>query len=151
MTRAIIGIVFASTMAWAGDWSDYKPTSISKAWSDATIVEGTDYTIETLNVKYVVEATYRGEHREIGPARLELLRKWVKSLHYPKEYAQMFEHEIGIQAGQEKYWLPLQNELVESFAQEATTGSRVRLYIMYIGAVKSECLFVVNRFQILPN
>jgi hypothetical protein len=151
--RASVAItcLIISATAWAQNWSDYKPASVSKAWSEATIVKGTDYTVETLNVKYVIEATYRGEHREIGPARLELVRRWVKALRHPTEFAQMFEHEISIQSGQETYWLPLQNTLVEPFAQEATPGSRLRLYIMYIGAVKSDRLFVINRFQVLPK
>ena len=42
------------------DWSDYKPSTIAKAWSETTVIKGTDYTIETRDVKYAVEVSYSG-------------------------------------------------------------------------------------------
>ena len=135
----------------AADWSAYKPVSVAQAWSEAHIVEGTDYTIETANVKYTVEAKYTGQHRELVAARKELLRRWAKSLRHPPEFATMFEHEIQIKADEQVYWLPIQNPLVEPFAAEAIVGSEVRLRIMYIGATLNEQVFVVNSFVVLPK
>jgi len=63
---------------WAAEFSDYKPTSLAKAWSEATVMKGADYTIEALNTKYVVDGSYTGQHREVGKGRRELLRKCAK-------------------------------------------------------------------------
>lgn len=133
------------------DWSDYKPSSVASAWSTAAVTKGADYTIETKNIKYVIQAAYSGQHRKVSHTRRELLLRWAKSLGHPTSFAQMFEHEIGIRVKNETLWLPLQNPLVEPFAQEAKAGARLRLYVMYIGAAGADRVFVVNRFQVLPK
>ena len=114
----------------------------------ATIVKGADYTIEAGDVKFAVPATYTGERREIEKVRRELLRRWSKTLHHPVD---VFEHEIQVRAGNDSYWLPLQNPLLQPFIQEAPAGTRLRLFIMYIGANAEDRLFVVNEFQVLPK
>ncbi len=149
---AISLALFATvTEVRAVDWSAYKQASVAQAWSETHIVEGTDYTIEAANVKYTVEARYTGQHRELLAARKELFRRWAKSLSHPSEYAIMFEHEIQIWADKREYWLPIQNSLVEPFANEASAGSRLRLRIMYIGATRKERVFVLNGFEVLPK
>jgi hypothetical protein len=132
------------------DWSDYKPSTLAKAWSETTVIKGTDYTIETKDVKYAVEVSYSGEHRDVGLGRRELLRRWVKALRHP-EAANIFEHEIQVRVGNATYWLPLQNTLLEPLAKEASVGSRLRLFIMYIGANTEDRLFVINEFEVLPK
>jgi hypothetical protein len=132
------------------DWSDYKPYTMVKASSETTVIKGTDYTIETKDVKYAVEVSYSGERRDVGLKRRELLRRWVKALRHP-EAADIFEHEIRVHAGNTTFWLPLQNTLLEPLATEARVGSRLRLFIMYIGANSEDRLFVINEFQVLPK
>jgi hypothetical protein len=133
------------------DWSDYKPATLAAALSRATVIEGTDYTIETKNIKYVVETIYTGEHREIGSPRRKLIAGWVKALGHPKQFADAFEHEIEVRNGKDTVWLPLQNPLVEPFAQETRSGSQIQLYIMYVGAAGADRVFIVNRFQVLSK
>lgn len=149
-----LAVAFVAGAAFGGqtpDWSDYKPATVAAAWSQATVIKGTDYTIETKNIRYVVEAAYTGEHREMGSPRRKLIAGWVKALGHPKQFADAFEHEIEIRNGKDTVWLPLQNPLVEPFAQEARSGSQVRLYIMYVGAAEADRLFIVNRFQVLSK
>ena len=118
-------------------------------WSEAVIVKGATRTIETTNVKYRVETVYTGEHRELMPQRVDLLRRWLKALRHPDEVGSMFAHEVQIRSGAQLYWLPLQNALLEPFAQNAKNGDRLQLHIMYIGAVASDRVFVINRFEVL--
>lgn len=133
------------------NWNDYKPASLRDAWLAGTILEGTDYTIETTNVKFAVEGTFTGKHREVGTARRQLLRRWAKALNHPMQVAEMFEHEIEVRSGREFYWLPLQNTLLQPFVQEAPDGTRLRFFIMYVGAAGRDRLFVVNEFRVLPK
>jgi hypothetical protein len=149
-----LAVAFVAGAAFGGqtpDWSDYKPATVAAAWSQATVIKGTDYTIETKNIRYVVEAAYTGEHREMGSPRRKLIAGWVKALGHPKQFADAFEHEIEIRNGKDTVWLPLQNPLVEPFAQEARSGCQVRLYIMYVGAAEADRVFIVNRFQVLSK
>jgi hypothetical protein len=143
-------LAFVSAMSGqqTPDWSDYESSSLQHAWSVATIVEGAAYTIEAGDVKFAVSATYTGERHEIANIRRELLRRWAKALRHP---ADSFEHEIHVRAGNDSYWLPLQDPLLQPFIQEAPAGTRVRLFIMYIGANAEDRLFVVNEFQVLTN
>lgn len=149
----MLTIVLALWLVGAGgpDWYDYRPASLPKAFSEAVIVEGTDRTIEAGNVKYVVEGLYAGEHRELIPARADLFRAWAQSLGHPPEHATLCAHEVLVRADKQTYWLPLQNSLLEPFAQEARRGARLRLHIMYIGAVGKDRVFMVNRFEVLPE
>jgi hypothetical protein len=148
----LLTIVLALGLVGAADpeWSDYKPASLLKAFSEAVIVEGSDRTIEAGNVKYVVEGLYAGEHRDLIAGRVDLFRAWAQSLGHP-ERATLCAHEILVQGGKQTYWLPLQNTLLEPFAQEAKQGARLRLHIMYIGAVGKDRVFMVNRFEVLSQ
>jgi hypothetical protein len=131
------------------DWSAYQSATVAQAWTEAAIVKGATHTIETIDVKYRVETVYTGEHRELIPQRRDLLRRWVKALRHPDEVGSMFAHEIQIRSGEQLYWLPLQNLLLEPFARDAKNGDRLHLHIMYIGAVGSDRVFVINRFAVL--
>ena len=143
---AFVSALFSGQQA--PDWSDYKSSSLQNAWSLAYVIKGADYTIEAGDVKFAVPATYTGERREIGKIRRDLLRRWSKTLQHPVDYC---EHEIQVRAGNDSYWLPLQNPLLQPFIQEAPAGSSLRLFIMYIGANSEDRLFVVNEFQVLPK
>jgi hypothetical protein len=133
----------------APGWNDYKPSSLKDAWRAGTILEGSDHTFETTNVKFAVEGTFTGRHREVGTARRQLLRRWAKVLNHPPQVAEMFEHEIEVRSDGELYWLPLQNALLQPFVDEARDGTRLRLFIMYVGATREDRLFVVNEFEAL--
>jgi|SRR5579871_3453205 len=145
----VVSAVMGSGMLKA-DWADYKPSTLETVWSEATILKGADYTIEAKYGKYVVEVSYTGEHQEISAERRKLIRGWAKAVGQ-LQFAEMFEHEIAVQAGSRTFWLPLQNPLVESFVKEAGAGSRLKLYVVYIGAVKEDRVVVVNEFQVLTQ
>ena len=135
----------------APSWTDYLPSTLAKAWSEATIIEGVDTTVETLNIKYVVQANYTGEQRDITDARHDLLRRWAKTNGHPADTADTFKHEVRLRAGSATHWLPIQNSLVGPFVKEVSAGSRVRLFIMYVGAVRDDRVFIVNEFEALPR
>ena len=154
--RVQVGILVAVAAATplsgqsSANWSAYRPASVAQAWADAVVLHGATRTIETAEVKYAVETTYAGEHRPLETQRRYLLEQWAKALQQ-SPISEMFSHEIRIRSGAEVYWLPLQNALLEPFAAEMQAGDRVRLHIMYIGAIGSERVFIINRFQELAH
>ena len=106
-----------------------------------------DYTIEAGNFQYEVIATWTGKHRELRASTLGLIERWVKALRKSPDVAKLFEHEVELSAGGVSYWLPIQNSLVEPFVREVQPQARLKLFIMYIGALKSDKLFIINEFR----
>src|SRR5262245_47304183 len=107
--RAVIRVALASLVplatAHGAEWSDYKPASMKEAWSAASVIADTDYTIETANVKFLVDARYTGHHRELDASHRELLRRWAKALRHPPEIEGGFNHEVELADGDQRGWL----------------------------------------------
>jgi hypothetical protein len=132
----------------AADGSDYKASSLAVAWSQSAVLKGADYTVEPKLAKYSVEAVYTGEHREMTAERRTLIRGWASAVGQPK-FAEMFDFEIAVRSENKVFWLPIQNALAEPFANEVENGARLKLYIVYIGAVKDDRIFLLNEFEVL--
>ena len=133
------------------NWSAYRTATLRHAWSAATVLEGADYTIEAAEVKFAVDVHYTGQHREVAADRRELLKRWAKALNHPAYGPEFFTHEIEVRSGNDAFWLPLQNPLLNPFVQETTDGSRLRLFIMYVGATRDDRVFIINEFTVLPK
>jgi hypothetical protein len=145
-TGLLIAILIA-VGSLASDWSAYKLVPADRAWSDTVVIPTADYTIETANIKYTIDAIWTGQHRELPSARAELFRRWTKSLGHPPEYEALCRHEIEIKANNKTYWLPIQNPLFNNFIQEVKAGAQLHLRIMYVGAVGPDRIFMINDFD----
>jgi hypothetical protein len=139
--------ILSAVGSLASDWSAYKLVPVDRAWSDTVVTPNADYTIETPSIKYTIETIWTGQHRELPTARAELFRRWTKSLGHQPEYATLCEHEIEIKANNKTYWLPIQNPLLNAFVQEVKAGARLRLRIIYVGAVGPDRIFMINDFD----
>lgn len=143
----VLGLVCCCFVLSAADRSDYETSSLNAAWSQSEINQGADY-LEANLPKYAVEGVYTGEYREVTVDRRHLIRVWAAVLGQPK-FASMFDFEIAVRADNKVYWLPIQNMLAEPFANEVEPGSRMKLYIAYIGAVQEDRVFLLNEFEVL--
>ena len=151
MIRHLLLLLAAScalASAHAGDFNfeAYKPVSLTSV-AERQKYQASDYLIEAGNTKYTVVGIYTGRHREIDAKTKELIHRWVKSLRHPKEYESLFDNEVEIESDGKKFWLPIQNPMVQSFASEFREGSAVKLYIMLIGGTKDRMVFAINEFQ----
>jgi hypothetical protein len=152
MTRHLL-FVLAATSALAGahagdfDYKAYRPSSLTDAVAEHHKNPAVDFLVETGNFKYAVGGTYTGRHRQTAAPTKELIRRWVKALRHPKEYETLFEHEVEVESGGKKYWFPIQNPMVQSFASEVRADSSVKVYIMLLGATKDTWVFAINEFQ----
>jgi hypothetical protein len=151
MTRYFLFALAATALAGAHagdfDYKAYRPSSMSGAVAEHQKNPAVDFLVETGNFKYAVGGTYTGRHRETATPTRELIRRWVKALRQPKEYETLFDHEVEVESGGKKYWLPIQNPMVQSFASEVQAGGSVKLYIMLLGATKDTWVFAINEFQ----
>ena len=137
----------------AADWSEYKAVSLSQAWAEAMIAPKGSVPSRALegaphDHKFLVTAAYTGKSRKIGPKRLELLAAWGKFMR-AQDFAQHFLDEIEVKGEGRTVWFALQDVLVEPFHSEAQPGATVRFWMMYLGAVQEDRVFVVNEFQVV--
>ncbi|HXN56379.1 MAG TPA: hypothetical protein VN874_08935 [Myxococcales bacterium] len=131
------------------DYGAYKPASLAGAIAEHHEEKdpATDFLIDTGNFKYAVVVTYTGQHRETGASAKALIHRWAKALRHPKEYETFFGQELEVESAGTKYWLPIQNAMVQSFASEVRAGTSVKLYILLLGATKEGWVFAINEFQ----
>ena len=144
----VILISFISFSAYADfDYSSYKVEKYENAVSALEKDASVDYFIETNFSKYRVSVKYTGKTRLIAKKPKELVTRWVHSLQLPIEYQEKLSHEIQIESNGLQYWLPIQENLVESFLKEVKINSSVYLYIVSIGSIKLIPVFGICEFE----
>lgn len=140
-------LTLASAYAGGFEYGAYKPSSLVSAVTEHRASLAVDFQIEASNFKYAVIGVYTGQHRETVTTTKDLIHRWAKALRHPKEYETLFDHEVEIESSGKKYWLPIQNPLVQSFAAEVKEGGAVKLYIMLLGHTKDGVVFAINEFN----
>lgn len=147
----LLGLVLERQASADFDYASYQPYSIRQAIVDHPHDPETDYLIEAGNFKYRVRVIYAGETRAIEPSVKDLIVKWGKSLQMAPSIVELFKHVILVREGRDEFWLPIQEPLLPSVAEELTSGSAVDLYIFRIGSTKTDWVFVVNEFQTISG
>lgn len=94
-----------------------------------------------------VRLAYAGSPRLIRPGVREFIERWNFSVYHDPRLPELFRQEIGAREGEASYWLPMQESLLESFNRELRLGDYVDLYVVCIGSVRGEWVFLVNGFR----
>jgi len=137
--------VVASAHSSDFDCDAYEPASLTSI-AERQKYQASDYLIETDNNKYSVLGIRTGNSREIDAATKELIHRWSIKQRLPKEHETLFVYEEAIEAGGNKYWLPIQNPMSWPLFKESIDGN-VKLYITLIGGTKDRMVFIINEFQ----
>jgi hypothetical protein len=142
----------------AQDWSAYKEVSLAHAWAQAMIApkgalkkgSGPAQSFEgsPQDHKFLVTAVYTGKFRKMAPNRLEFVAAWGKSMG-AQDFTQHFVDEIEVRAEGMTAWLSLQDVLVDYFRGEVKPGASLQFWMMYLGAIQQDRVFVVNEFQLV--
>ena len=97
---------------------------------------------------YRVDLEWTGNRRPIDPATLGFLTMWLRTLGLPDDHAALFQEELCFKEGSAEYWLPVQATLVKDITAELKAGSRLRLYVVWMGSVGNErFFFIVNGYD----
>ena len=129
------------------DWADYQPVSFTRALASGTVSAGSSSLVAMpQNYKFRVKAAYSGKPRKIAPKRLELIAQWGETLQQ-ENFTRHFLDEIEVRGEGRTVWLPIQDVLVDDLQKEVNIGAPMDLYIMYIGAVQEDRIFLVNDFE----
>ena len=144
----LAGLILLLPLASIAAWEDYKEKSLQ-----ATIDEYIDSSASadlafTPGLPQLVLATYTGEKRSIPEDRENMVRAWLEMIGQPKETGGLFLTEMKFLEDGKDHWLPIQKPLITFIEKEVSPGENVWLYAVWIGATKSEWVFVVNEFNI---
>jgi hypothetical protein len=146
----IVPILFVFAMpSEAFDKSAYIPSSMPQIINenkDVLLMEGVDYSISAALFKYRITVSFTKELREINADTKTLIEMWAKSLNR-KPYADMYKHEFLVQIDGVDYWIPMQEQVLPYMGNELEIGDNFTLYIVLIGAVKGNWVFLATEFE----
>lgn len=89
--------------------------------------------------------------RKIDSNKLMWLTSILKSLSIAENAKEIFESEVLLNTNGEKYWLPIQNELLDYWNNEMKLKKKALIYIRAFGSTKdieeNKWLFTINSFN----
>ncbi len=129
----------------------YQPSTIS-AFINATRETVGDgdflYSIKVLGAE--AKVTYLGEIRTIEGEKRKLIDGYFIAINR-REMASLFKYEILVREGENQYWLPFEDRLINRFKIEISSNSQVLLAFSWLGTVKTpsghEWVLAVRRFK----
>lgn len=144
----------ATAFAQGFPWEIFKPRTLKEVISITTkAVRPDDSMFLAQNqLESKVEVVFTGKSRPITKARKTFIKMWFGMLRSDqKEMAEIYEHEYLYKEGEAEYWLPTQRPITKYFDKELKPGDRMDLYLISIGAYRSEggidCVLLVEEFQ----
>ncbi|MDH5763365.1 MAG: hypothetical protein OEZ51_10310 [Nitrospinota bacterium] len=154
-TVALLWIA-ATGAAWAGGWNDYKPANLSDSMARYALeFKEAGFQKGAVNINIHpgdplrVTVRYLGNQRELDARRGTLIvDMWGKSLRMDREMlARTFQKEIEVEENGRTYWLPIQDALLPPLEKEVGRNGAVELWVVFIGAIEKDMVFLVNEFQ----
>lgn len=102
-----------------------------------------------------VKLVYVGRQRPASDVTQVLLKTWRKSFPGYGAPQDEFKTEVLFKEGSAKYWLVVQNGLLDPIAKELKEGDVVNAYVIWIGSIRTkagwEWLFALNEFVNCPE
>lgn len=143
----------ASTRRPKSEGPIYAPSTITAfiEKSGPLVVGDGDFTYQMKLIGAEAYVTYSGESRPIEGMRRKLIDNYFLTNQRPG-LASMFKHEILVLEGGQKYWLPIDDLVLNRL--KANTGPNVQITISYVwlGTVKTdtgrEWVFAVRRASV---
>lgn len=103
------------------------------------------------NYGYLLLAEYLGEMRTIGEEKKQNLVKAFKAIGFGKEASGMYNQEVYVQTDTGRFWIPIQNQLLNVWTQEVKANDSVLIYVRiqaaYDADSENKWLLVINSFN----
>ncbi len=128
-------------------WEDYKEKSLQDTIDEYIDLPASADQAFTPGQSQLVLTAYTGEKRSIPKDREKMVRAWLGLIGQPVDVGDLFLTEMKFLEDGKEHWLPVQKPLITYFESEMRPGEMVWLYTVWVGATKSEFLFVVNEFK----
>ena len=161
MTRPRLLVLLAvlltcSTVIAGGSWDRYVRRPIAQvveANLEAFESSGVDLYFSASDFATRSTAVYLGEIRAMSDSRLDFVDRYWGKMRGRPDVAALFQNEILCQEGDNEYWLPMQQSVLEYLKREATTGSNIELFVIWAGVInleeQADWVFLANEFVVL--
>ena len=147
LLSCLLLVATAPCLAADFDYGAYQDSSLASAGSNLNISPEITWWLDAAHSKFHTVATFTGQVRPIPTETQVLINRWAKAMGHGETTAALFTSEIEVQQGNEVYWLPVQEQLVDALRGEVPAGRQVHLYFLLIGAYKLVPVFGVNEFD----
>ncbi|MFZ3063841.1 MAG: hypothetical protein WA277_00965 [Nitrospirota bacterium] len=146
-------IIFYAVQPSAFSQSDevyYRPSTISAFINATRSAENGDFTYSIKVLGAEAKVIYLGEIRPIEGGKRKLIDGYFVAINR-RELASLFKHELLVGEGENQYWLPIEERLINRFRVEIKSNSQVLLAFSWLGTVKTqsgrEWVLAVRRFK----
>ena len=127
------------------DYDAYHPAALAQIVS-ALPPHPADWLAEG-ETRFRTEVTLTGSFRPVAKTRQDYIASWAKAMGHPAETASVFNQEVEIEQAKTRYWMPIQQVLVEQLQTEVPAGAPVELYVLLMGTQADQPVFAVSEFD----
>lgn len=135
----------AAASAQPFDYAAYHPAALAQIIS-ALPPHPADWFAEG-ETRFRTSVTFTGSFRPVAKARQDYIAGWAKAMGHPVETASVFNQEVEIEQAKTRYWMPIQQVLVEQLQTEVPAGAPVELYVLLMGTQADQPVFAVSEFD----
>ena len=158
---AIFGIAMFVVLpsAWSGEFNhaSYTQTTLQDIIAEeqnhhsldqAEAKKYADYIqLECRVSKYLVSCCYSNIRRPVSEKTKNVIKLWMETLKIDPKLASLYQHEIQVTEGTSVHWIPMQEQLFPFITKELVKNDTIELFIILIGKVASEFVFIATEFE----
>jgi len=97
--------------------------------------------------KYRVPCCYTNVQRPISEKKKTIIKLWMETLKIDPKLASLYQQEIQVTEGTRTHWIPIQEQLFPFINKELVKNDPVELFILLIGTIKSDFVFIATEFH----
>ena len=98
-------------------------------------------------LKYRVQCSYSNIRRPIPEKKKNVIILWMEMLRFDTTLSSLYQQEILVTEDSREYWMPIQEQLSSYMNQELVDSDTIELFIIYIGKIESEFVFITTEFD----
>jgi len=143
---------FFQRAVYGFDYDSYKPFTMNGIVLAHPIPDDKaakeDFSFECGKLSKIrTKAIYSGEFRLLSKIHRRFLLGWC-TVTNRKDHFKLFKQEVKLKEGKNIYWVPIQEALVSDLKKEAKPSQESTFYIVYIGQLNGDHVFLINEFAI---
>ena len=149
MRISLIAVLMLLTpfLAKAFDYEAYQPVELERVVTKIEVdPNGTTYHIDGAYPRYRSRVTFTGQIRPLAGEVRTLVTYWAASMRHPPAIVELYQSEIEVVQGAERYWMPIQKQLVDAFLKEVDPYGHVTVYVLFMGGIDLTAVFAVSGF-----
>ena len=90
---------------------------------------------------------FTGKVRRLSGFKGQTIQSWVSVNWKPVASDGGVQREVEVREGDRSLWIPIQEVLWPYFQREVVTGSRVGVYVIFVGAADGQFLYLMSDFR----